>query len=318
MDKIINEWAPYCFFVSEKAFDGFDEAIKAKGFMSGFRDSFENIYDSLDELKNEKVKRNIEQILLEYPKVFVDPDTGCDTGGALSKEIENDFKSVGLLKLPFPKITLFMGAYVNAGEALRNGDYWSNGFYATQDVKFSGKKFDGAYSVFLEQMSDRAVGIHLFVAKGAENLSIGLYSCVMSMDETDKVYMINPPNIVSKNTMQGLFNDVVRAVHKLTLQEGSVYIAKPTPKEVQVNRKKLAKRKSFLVEFRLIKIEPRKIQLPSMPHGTHASPRQHWRRGHWRTYASGKRVFVNPMLVGDEKNGKIVKDYVVGGSVGAH
>jgi hypothetical protein len=27
---------------------------------------------------------------------------------------------------------------------------------------------------------------------------------------------------------------------------------------------------------------------------------------------SGKKVWVDPMLVGDEKNGKIIKDYAVG------
>jgi hypothetical protein len=34
--------------------------------------------------------------------------------------------------------------------------------------------------------------------------------------------------------------------------------------------------------------------------------------------ASGKRVFVKPMLVGDEKNGKIIKDYIVEEPAHAH
>lgn len=45
--------------------------------------------------------------------------------------------------------------------------------------------------------------------------------------------------------------------------------------------------------------------------GTHASPRWHMRRGHWRTYKSGKRVWVEQMEVGDKSKGVIVKDYVI-------
>jgi hypothetical protein len=90
------------------------------------------------------------------------------------------------------------------------------------------------------------------------------------------------------------------------------------PEEIQVNKKKLSKRKSPTIEFRLIKIDGYKPQLPTLPQGTHASPRQHWRRGHWRNLASGKRVFVKPMLVGDEKNGKIIKDYIVEEPAHAH
>jgi hypothetical protein len=45
--------------------------------------------------------------------------------------------------------------------------------------------------------------------------------------------------------------------------------------------------------------------------GTHASPRWHTRRGHWRNYKSGKRVWVAQMEVGDKSLGVVVKDYVL-------
>jgi hypothetical protein len=45
--------------------------------------------------------------------------------------------------------------------------------------------------------------------------------------------------------------------------------------------------------------------------GTHASPRWHIRRGHWRTLADGRRVFVREAQVGDPAKGGVVKDYVV-------
>lgn len=46
--------------------------------------------------------------------------------------------------------------------------------------------------------------------------------------------------------------------------------------------------------------------------GTHASPRLHDRRGHWRTLkASGKRVWVRDCKVGNASKGAIFKDYTI-------
>ncbi|MDG1128147.1 MAG: hypothetical protein P8N68_03525 [Paracoccaceae bacterium] len=47
--------------------------------------------------------------------------------------------------------------------------------------------------------------------------------------------------------------------------------------------------------------------------GTHASPRWHIRRGHWRQLADGRRVFVSQCQVGDPARGGVVKDYIVKG-----
>ena len=43
----------------------------------------------------------------------------------------------------------------------------------------------------------------------------------------------------------------------------------------------------------------------------HASPRQHERRGHWRTYRSGKRVWVKNCVVGDPSLGHVKHAYVI-------
>ena len=106
--------------------------------------------------------------------------------------------------------------------------------------------------------------------------------------------------------------EIMYAIYMMTYHTGEVYMSVPTPRDNAVNEKKIRKGKKPLIEFRLISITAQKRDLPSIPQGTHASPRQHWRRGHWRTYKSGKRAWVEPMLVGDEKNGKVVKDYVIG------
>ena len=48
--------------------------------------------------------------------------------------------------------------------------------------------------------------------------------------------------------------------------------------------------------------------------GTHASPRQHVRRGHFRHLADGRTIWVNSCVVGDDANGAIVKDYAIKGA----
>jgi hypothetical protein len=46
--------------------------------------------------------------------------------------------------------------------------------------------------------------------------------------------------------------------------------------------------------------------------GSHASPRWHIRRGHWRQLADGRQVFVRACEVGDADRGGVLKDYLVG------
>lgn len=46
--------------------------------------------------------------------------------------------------------------------------------------------------------------------------------------------------------------------------------------------------------------------------GTHASPRWHERRGHWRTTRTGKKVWVRNCEVGDKALGAVFHDYRIG------
>lgn len=45
--------------------------------------------------------------------------------------------------------------------------------------------------------------------------------------------------------------------------------------------------------------------------GTHAAPRWHIRRGHYRHLKSGKVIWINQMEVGEKTHGGVVKDYLV-------
>lgn len=75
------------------------------------------------------------------------------------------------------------------------------------------------------------------------------------------------------------------------------------------NTRRAAKGKPPLAyDWHTIKIEP-----PSPPAdhqgGTHATPRRHQCRGHWRNCKSGKRVWVKDCWKGDASKGTVFKDY---------
>jgi hypothetical protein len=62
-----------------------------------------------------------------------------------------------------------------------------------------------------------------------------------------------------------------------------------------------------------VEIVPERLVRTSEPQGgSHASPRWHVRRGHWRQLADGRRVFVRACEVGDPERGGVVKDYIIG------
>ena len=77
-----------------------------------------------------------------------------------------------------------------------------------------------------------------------------------------------------------------------------------------MNRKRMMKGKRPLFVWHTVTIGPRHEPQGSKG-GTHASPRLHDRRGHWRTTASGKRVWVKDCKVGDASRGVVFKDYKI-------
>lgn len=86
---------------------------------------------------------------------------------------------------------------------------------------------------------------------------------------------------------------------------------KPTPQNTFINRKRSAKGKPAIsFDWHTVKIEPPAIRREHQG-GTHASPRLHDRRGHWRNHKSGKRVWVRSCQVGNAARGAVFKDYQV-------
>ena len=82
----------------------------------------------------------------------------------------------------------------------------------------------------------------------------------------------------------------------------------------KVHRPKLARAGIRGWSWHQIEIAPERLLRRSEPQGgTHASPRWHLRRGHWRQLGKGRRVFVRGCEVGDPERGGILKDYIIEG-----
>lgn len=82
----------------------------------------------------------------------------------------------------------------------------------------------------------------------------------------------------------------------------------PVITEHPINRERMRKGKRPMhYTWRTVVVQPSR---PSTPQGgTHASPRAHDRRGHWRRHPGGKLVWVKSCRVGDESAGAVFKDY---------
>lgn len=72
--------------------------------------------------------------------------------------------------------------------------------------------------------------------------------------------------------------------------------------------KKIRQGKTPTYDWKTIVIEPSRPKGEDKG-GTHASPRWHERRGHWRTTMSGKKVWVNNCEVGNKALGAVFHDY---------
>lgn len=86
---------------------------------------------------------------------------------------------------------------------------------------------------------------------------------------------------------------------------------KPITKNSFINEKRKKKKKPLLYDWVTVVVEPPKPK-SDYQGGTHASPRHHDRRGHFRTLRSGKKVWVRNHKVGNPANGTVFHDYQLG------
>lgn len=95
-----------------------------------------------------------------------------------------------------------------------------------------------------------------------------------------------------------------------TLRHDLVTGYAPIEKKGFISTKRKAKGKPPLYDWNTVVIEPPKPK-SDYRGGTHASPRHHERRGHFRRTPSGKQVWVRNHKVGNPANGTVFHDYMV-------
>lgn len=97
----------------------------------------------------------------------------------------------------------------------------------------------------------------------------------------------------SKSAVWGAIQCFVAAYGLLHMKQ---YDRHDVPAPEKLNRKRERSGKEPISQRIEIRLNPQ-YRTMKAPGGTHASPRPHWRRGHVRTLASGRRVPVSPHLV---------------------
>ena len=128
------------------------------------------------------------------------------------------------------------------------------------------------------------------------------------LETDDGLKYYNNNKEVTRQQIDPVLRMVCAVLAKLS-EGGQAY--KPTPQKTFINRKRAAKGKPALTfDWHTVEIGPKAIKIEAQG-GTHASPRLHDRRGHWRTYPSGKKGWVKACKVGDASKGVVFKDYEV-------
>ena len=246
--------------------------------------------------------------ITDYPKVIVENDYHNEY-----TKMHEAVQSIGQLKLPFPMITLISGEKT---EHDSNGNLRlpKDNLLHTHGVVQDGE-VNLLFPCFLTQEGDLISVNILFTKPDQVGKSYHVITAYLGMEDGEIMTYIEPNDkiINFQEMLDSITAITIVAIYKLTISGGDMYISAPTPEEAAVNRRRISSNKKPLIEFKLITVDEKKQEVRSLPQGTHASPRQHWRRGHWRTAPkSGKKVWIEPMLVGDEANGKVIKDYAIG------
>lgn len=138
---------------------------------------------------------------------------------------------------------------------------------------------------------------------------VGYFEPFAYIKTDDGMRYYNNNKEVSKAEIDPVLRMVCSVLSKLSAG-GQAY--KPTPKPTFLNKKRMAKGKPALTfDWHTVEIGP-KTEKNDAQGGTHASPRLHDRRGHWRFIKKTQRkVWVKSCKVGDASKGVVFKDYEV-------
>ena len=148
--------------------------------------------------------------------------------------------------------------------------------------------------------SDKKIAVQVLACK--ETLATRMYT-------NERLGRDASPRTVLKEMTNDAAAEAMSVVELCNLLECTNIETEAIEAPFKLNKKRLAAGKAPFFEYKVLKIKGT-TQREREPGGTaHASPRLHYRRGHIRRLASGKKTWVRPHMVGDASRGHIVKDY---------
>jgi hypothetical protein len=302
-----DDLRPYSILSSQDVFASVKEGMQDSRIKENVLRFFADIVEMGNKNRFVSTKKNIGKntasCILEYPKVIVEPHYKDD----ILRMVE-EFSEVEAIRLPFPKLIIISGEMIN-DEGLSSDE--------GSIVKRAHSQSGSVNLFYCFLMSEQPHGIDVDVIMGRENeLDKMLYiATAIIVHDGGKLQFITEDHGLEnvKAALHTCLSSAVTAIYMMTMGKNNFYMSVPTPEEAVTNRKRISKGKKPLIEFKTAVIEGKKTMMSSTPHGTHASPRLHWRRGHWRTMTkSGKKTWIAPMEVGDEDSGRIIKTYAIG------
>lgn len=156
--------------------------------------------------------------------------------------------------------------------------------------------------------TDPEEGIVVDITKGPPGKPVTFPSMVYVIDDGQIRYGPVDENHDVEEKVASLMLALVAGFYA-ALDTG-IHTHKPSIAQTFTNRRKIAQGKTPAYDWTTVFIEPSKARSEHKG-GTHASPRQHDRRGHLRRLRSGKNVWVKAHKVGDATKGIIWHDYEV-------
>lgn len=245
---------------------------------------FCSVENAIDGFSGEKLVGLIVDTLINFPVISISLPEGCD------KEFSDEagFNSQGdHLALPFKRLSILNTAdnETNLVLLVRVTDIH------VLTCSFYKSKRENSWTISIPVIVEEAGD---FTLRGSYNEGFGKF---------------NPTWVEALLSSVGYQLAFINSTKRLLARE--FY-----KKEVDLSAHEICKRKAPPWEYHEVELStlPGYIYVPKG--GTHASPRWHMRRGHWRNCKSGKRVWVEQMEVGDKSKGIIVKDYVVTNHLG--
>lgn len=121
---------------------------------------------------------------------------------------------------------------------------------------------------------------------------------ICGIDETTYDYFGKKPDIWDRLSDDvgmacSILFSMIYAMNAPTIEVQSRYVAVPK----DINRGRSLLKKARVPDHTILTLPKVAYVGPSIQHGTHASPKTHWRRAHKRHYASGKVVDIPEILV---------------------